>query len=421
MARDDGTASLAEILCALSFATDTSMGQFMEHGLKTGYISLRLADVLHLGEEDRQGVFYGALLKDAGCTSCAGIFASFFAGDDLGAGRDRLLMKPDSVRDAVAWFWRHAPQDPSIGGRLGNLFSFMTQCRSVMKESVTTHCEVAEMFVRRLGLPKSVQDAVRYAWERWDGNGLAFGLKGSNVPIVARILHLAQVVEVAHYFGGKAAAIAVATERRGNDFDPEVVAAFLQLSMRGDFWSILEQEATQATILEMKPPAPFDLIAEAQIETVCEVLADFADVKSRNTWNHSLAVAETAVTIGRNLGLQQAQVSKLRRSALVHDLGKAAVPVGVLDKTSGLTAGDWERFRMHPYFTERILARIEPLADLVPDAMSHHEWVNGQGYHRGTFGDQIPLGGRILAVADSYVTESRALGKRLTRDKSSGN
>jgi DNA-binding NarL/FixJ family response regulator len=62
---------------------------------------------------------------------------------------------------------------------------------------------------------------------------------------------------------------------------------------------------------------------------------------------------------------------------------------------------------MHPYFTERILARIEPLADLAPDAISHHEWINGQGYHRGAAGEQIPLGGRILAVADTYVTESR--------------
>src|SRR5205823_1007564 len=116
-------------LCALSFATDMSMGQLMEHGLKTGYISLRLADALHLDEEDRQGVFYGALLKDAGCTSCAGVFASFFDGNDLGARSDCLLLKPESIRDAVAWFWRHAPADPSIVERLGRFFSFMTECR----------------------------------------------------------------------------------------------------------------------------------------------------------------------------------------------------------------------------------------------------------------------------------------------------
>jgi HD-GYP domain-containing protein (c-di-GMP phosphodiesterase class II) len=412
LVQDVGTTSLAEVLCALSFATDMSMGQLMEHGLKTGYIGLKIADALHLGEDDRQGVFYGALLKDAGCTSCAGIFASFFAGHDLGARRDCLLMKPDSVRDAVAWFWRHAPEDQSLGGRLGTLFSFMTQCRAVMKESVVAHCEVGEMFVRRLGLPKSVQDAVRYAWERWDGNGLAFGLKGSDVPAVARIIHVAQVAEVAHYFGGKAAAIAVATERRGNDFDPDIVAAFLQLTTRSDFWPILEKEQTQATILELRPSAPFDRISEAHCETVCEVLADFADVKSRNTWNHSLGVAQTAVAMARHLGLPQAQATKLKRSAMVQDLGMAAVPVGILDKTTDRTAADWERFRMHPYFTERILTRIEPLVELVPDAISHHEWINGQGYHRGTSGDQIPFGGRILAVADSYVTESRGAGDK---------
>ncbi|MBI2910626.1 MAG: hypothetical protein HYY05_00680, partial [Chloroflexi bacterium] len=88
--------SLAELLCALSFATDMGMGQSMEHGLKTAYIGLRIADSRRLTQEDRVAVFYGALLKDAGCTACAAVFATLFAGDEMGARRDCLLLKPDS-------------------------------------------------------------------------------------------------------------------------------------------------------------------------------------------------------------------------------------------------------------------------------------------------------------------------------------
>ncbi len=402
--------SLAELLCALSFATDMSMGQLMEHGLKTGYIGLQIADTLHLPEEDRQGIFYGSLLKDAGCTACATAFSTFFAGDDLGARSDFILLDHDSMKDAVAWFWRHAPQDVSIAGRIANVFSFLTECRGVMKDSMTSHCEVGEMFTRRLGLPEPVQATVRFAWERWDGKGMAYGLKGSHIPIAARVLHLAQAVECAHWAGGAAAARAVARERQGKDFDPELVSAFFQSSVHGGFWQVLEQETAQETILQMKPSAHFDRITDDQLEGVCEVLADFADVKSRSTWNHSLTVADVAVKTARHMGLGQAQLTKLRLSALVHDLGKAAVPVRVLDKGEGLTGDEWERFQLHPYYTERVLSRVGPLADLAPEAASHHEWVNGEGYHRGLQGGQIPLGGRILAVADRFVTLSKTEG-----------
>src|SRR5687768_18531466 len=99
MVEDRGSCSLAELLCALSFATDMSMGQLMEHGLKTGYIGLQIADTLHLPEEDRQGIFYGTLLKDAGCTACATTFSTFFAGDDLEARSDCILLDHDSMKE----------------------------------------------------------------------------------------------------------------------------------------------------------------------------------------------------------------------------------------------------------------------------------------------------------------------------------
>jgi len=403
-------ASLAELLCALSFASDVGMGQPMEHGLKTGYLGLQIADVLGLPLADRQAIFYGSLIKDAGCTACAAFFAAFFAGDDITPRSDCLLMKTESVRDAVAWFWRYAPEG-ALPWRMARFFSFMTSCRSAMRENITAHCEVGEMFARRLGLPEGVQRAVRYSWERWDGGGLAYGLAGENVPIAARTIHVAQVAQVAHYVGGPAAATEVARERRGKDFDPALVDALLRLAQQPVVWEMLDQDAAQEIILEARPPADFDSLAESQVDTICEVLADFADVKTRLTWNHSPDVAEAAVGIGRRLGLDASAAKDLRRAALVHDLGKAAVPLAILDKGDRLTAGEWERFRLHPYYTERVLARVAPLRGLAGTAASHHEWLNGQGYHRRVAGVQIPRGGRILATADTYVALLRQAGE----------
>lgn len=401
-----GQVSLAELLSALSFVADTGMGQPMEHGIKTAYVGSMLADTIGLAAEDHVGVYYGALLKDAGCTACGTVMASFFDGDDLGPRADAILVRPDSVKDVIGWFWRHASSDPALPARLGRLCSFMTHCRALMKESVSAHCEVGEMFARRLALPVTVQQAIRFSWEHWDGKGLAYGLKGEQAPIAARVLHLAQVVQAAHTFGGQAAARAIATERRGTDFDPALVGPFLEISARPGFWDVPESESAQDAVLALKPASAFDLLDASQVDAVCEVLADFADVKSRSIWNHSLLVAESATAVARQLGLPVSETGRIRRAALVHDLGKAAVPVGILEKES-LTTEESERFRLHPYYTERALSRVGPLRELAADAGAHHEHVDGSGYHRQLDRDRIPLGGRILAVADKFAILSR--------------
>jgi HD-GYP domain-containing protein (c-di-GMP phosphodiesterase class II) len=408
---DDGTSiSLAELLSALSFVADTGMGMTMEHGLKTAYIGVQLADAVGLTADDRAGVYYGALLKDAGCTACGTVFASFFDGDDLGPRAETLLLRPDRPKDVLGWFWRHASDDPMLVVRVGRLVNFMTSCRGVMRESVSTHCEVGEIFAKRLGLPVAVQQAIRFSWERWDGKGMAYGLRGPQTPISARVLHLAQVVQAAYAFGGPAAARAIVVERTATDFDPDLVGPLVDLASREGFWSLVDAESAQSEVLAMKPPTTFDRIDAAQADAAFEVLADFADVKSRSIWNHSLLVAETAATIATRLGLPPAQVSRIRRAALVHDLGTAAIPVGIVDKGDARSPEEWERFRLHPYFTERALTRVGPLKELAADAGSHHEHFDGGGYYRALAREQIPLGGRVLAVADRFAERSRNEG-----------
>jgi HD-GYP domain-containing protein (c-di-GMP phosphodiesterase class II) len=403
--------SLAEFLTAISFVSDTGMGQALEHGLKTAYIGLRVAQAVGLGSEELAAVYYGALLKDSGCSACGAVFATFFDGDDITPRRDSLLLRPDSAKDAVGWFWRHSSTDPALPVRIGRLFSFMTQCRGVMKEGVSAHCEVGEMFARRLALPESVQQAIRFSWERWDGNGLAYGIRGEETPAAARVLHLAQIATAAHGFGGREAATAVVAERSGSDFDPALAGPFLALARKPEFWNVLDSESAQAAVLAMQPPAAFDRLAASQLDGACELLADFADVKSRSTWNHSLSVAETTAAIAGRLGLAGAEVARLRRAALVHDLGKAAIPVGVLDKGEALTPDEWERFRLHPYYTERVLSRVGPLSDLAADAGAHHERLDGSGYYRQLPGGQIPMGGRIIAIADRFAILSTSGGE----------
>ena len=110
--------------------------------------------------------------------------------------------------------------------------------------------------------------------------------------------------------------------------------------------------------------------------------------------------------MGVGMGMGDDEIDGLRRAGLVHDLGKVAVPTVIRERAERgveLSEGEWERFRLHPYNTCRALARVDRLGPLGPEGASHHEWVNGQGYPNRLTHQRIPLGGRVLAVADTYA------------------
>jgi HD-GYP domain-containing protein (c-di-GMP phosphodiesterase class II) len=232
---------------------------------------------------------------------------------------------------------------------------------------------------------------------------MAYGLKGATIPRPARLLHLVQVLELMYHFGGSEAPRVLAQEKRGTRFDPQLVDAFLALSQQEEFWTSFQQQSTQEALLARRPPTGADHSQQDQTERMCEALADFVDLKTPATWNHSRAVAEVAVGIGTCLGLEKHELSQLRCAALLHDLGKVAIPLAILAKGEQRSSSEWETYRLHSYYTQRILERVEALRDLAPAAAAHHEWVNGQGYHRQLSGEQIPFHGRILAVANTYA------------------
>jgi HD-GYP domain-containing protein (c-di-GMP phosphodiesterase class II) len=204
-------------------------------------------------------------------------------------------------------------------------------------------------------------------------------------------------------FAGPAAARVLAQRKRATRFDPEGVDAILALTQRADFWSDFEEQSTQEVLLARRPSTLADHTQEHQIEQVCEVLADLVDLKTRETWHHSRTVAEVAEGIGICLGLNANELKRLRCAALVHDIGKVAIPLSIVAKGERRTSSEWESYRLHTYYTQRILERVNAFRELAQAAAAHHEWMNGQGYHRQLCREQIPFHGRILAVANTYA------------------
>src|SRR5262249_29522482 len=199
---DGAGGSLASLLCALSYASSLGIGQRPEHGLRTAYVGLRLLDELGATAEEREAVYYGALLKDTGCTACAAGLAAFFPDDEHVPRLDFLVVEPFDARDVLGWISRIVPLDDRFPERVTKIAAFVGPCLPVMKEALRAHCEVAEMLARRLGFGPNVQQALRLQWERWDGWGLAYRRGGDGIPPAAQVLHAAQVLELAHAFGG---------------------------------------------------------------------------------------------------------------------------------------------------------------------------------------------------------------------------
>ena len=123
-------------------------------------------------------------------------------------------------------------------------------------------------------------------------------------------------------------------ERRGTAFDPDIADAVLSLATKSTFWTPLAEDSIHDPLMAMRPAAAYDDLDPAQVDGVCEVLADFADAKCRRTWHHSERVAGTAREIALAIGLSPSKVSEVWRAGLVHDIGKAAVPVGILEKAT---------------------------------------------------------------------------------------
>jgi HD-GYP domain-containing protein (c-di-GMP phosphodiesterase class II) len=263
------------------------------------------------------------------------------------------------------------------------------------REATASACEVSVSLAHRLGLSPGVAEGLDQVYERFDGRGGPTGLRGEQVCLAARIAHLADIAGIAHLDGGEHAARAAVAHRRGGHFDPDVADAFEGCA--DEVLAGLDADDMLDAALAAEP-APCASFPRAELERFTAAFGDFADLKSPWTLGHSRRVARLA----------GAAAPPEHRDALVlaghlHDLGRAAVPNGIWDKPKALGAAEWERVRLHPYYTERILARTGALAPLAALAGAHHERLDGSGYHRGLAAPALTRPMRVLAVADAYA------------------
>ena len=391
---------LAELLASVSLATDLGTGQPLGHALRTCTIAAALAEAMGCGPDDVRTVHQYALLRFLGCTSDSAETAAVVGGDDRAINAAMAPVVMGSSWEMMRQFIRSVAPGQSRTRRLRLAARGLADPKGT-ERSLSTHCEVAAMLAGRAGLEQPVVDALAHAYERWDGKGFPAGLEGDAVPLAVRITGLARDADLAAMIGDDPRAWL--NKRRGRAYDPAVVDAFERAGVDvlselagGDEW-----EAALA-----REPEPLTTVGPDALDGVLAAFADFADLKSPWIRGHSRRVASLAEEAGRLAGLDDAACDDLRRAGLVHDLGRVAVANGIWDKPGPLTTSEWEQVRLHAYYTERILDRCRSLASVAGPASSHHERVDGSGYHRSLPAEALSRGDRMLAAADVFAALS---------------
>jgi HD-GYP domain-containing protein (c-di-GMP phosphodiesterase class II) len=169
--------------------------------------------------------------------------------------------------------------------------------------------------------------------------------------------------------------------------------------------------------LSTEPP-PELTVASGGLDRVCLAFATFADLKGRFLLGHSTRVAELVDRAGQLGGYDDAARRRLRASALLIDIGRVGVSSAVWDRPGPLGPVEWERVRLHSYWTERILRRCSAFAHLAPLAAAHHERLDGSGYHRAAKGSELSAGDRLLAAADVFAAMTEERPYRPARSRS---
>jgi len=389
--------ALSGLIGALSYALDITEGEPPGHAARSCLIGMHLADELGLGAGARSDLFYSLLLKDAGCSANSARIAALFAADDQEAKRTSKRVDWARPFSAFVWSLRTVAPGGSLRARVERLRAIRDE-GEVTRSLMQARCDRGAEIARMLGFSEVTAEAIRGLDEHWDGGGQPRGLRGTEIPLAARVLCLSQTVEIFHRARGVGAAYRVAARRRGHWFDPALVDALGAFRADAGFWASL----AEADLSAVEPSDRVLIADENRLDQIAEAFVAVIDAKSPWTHQHSDRACAIATGIAAVLSIDATAMRDLRRAARLHDIGKLAISNRILDTPGRLTDEQYAKVKEHPVWTRRILERVPGFSELAPLASAHHERLDGSGYPLGLAGRELTMPMRVLAVADVY-------------------
>jgi putative nucleotidyltransferase with HDIG domain len=291
---------------------------------------------------------------------------------------------------------------------------------------IREHCILSSEIVTLFPEGDILAPAVRYHHEAPDINHSALKKNPEEVPFFAKILALADRVDVAlcrrvMTKDEKNKIIHWVKEHEGSLFFSEVVPAFSEVAQQEAFWLDLEQPNLMQIALQ-KLGVNCDLLVHGNLgsrftSVLATTFADLIDQKSAFTARHSQSVSETVERLAKAVGWEEKAVEEIRVAGLLHDLGKLSIPRRILDKPGHLDPDEIEVIRTHTYYTYHLLDGAGFPMQVVRWAAYHHERLDGTGYPFALTKDELDMGSRLMTIADIFtaLTEERPYRNALSQ------
>jgi putative nucleotidyltransferase with HDIG domain len=410
---------ISDVLSGLSCGLDLAEGYPRGHAIRTCLIGMRIAEELQIDGAERAALFYTLLLKDVGGSANASKICHLFGADDRTVKQHLKTVDWANLSETIRFMSRNVMPDGAPLQRILRAVVFALEGPGGPRKLIQTRREHGSDLTRRLGLSEATAVAIGQVDERWDGRGHPAGLKEEEISLYGRLASLAQAIECAFAAGGIAAAVHVARDRRGTWYDPTLVDALLATSGDNDFWGRVAGPDPHTELARLKPEHQVLQGDEATLDRIARIFSEVVDGKSPWTFRHSTGVAQIAVGIAKALGLSESTLSQIHRAGLLHDIGKLGTSNLILDKPGNLTSEEYLELRRHPRYTHEILDRIAAFQDIAEMAATHHERLDGRGYHRGIPAVDLPIESRLIVVADicEALSAKRPYRDALPREK----
>jgi HD-GYP domain-containing protein (c-di-GMP phosphodiesterase class II) len=332
------------------------------------------------------------------------------------------------IAEELEWpAWRR--REAAIAGALHDIGAFSLAERLDLLEFETsdqgTHARAGYLLLREFKPFERIAETVLHHHQHWR-NGQGERVDETPVPEASHLLHLADRTAVLFRKDEPVLAQipAIRTsirERSGSWFVPAYVDALLRLCDRDYIWLEISSGAMGDSLRLSLGMETIDADMREILDfsrLVCRII----DFKSEFTATHSSGVAAAGKTLASLVGFSRQECVMFEIAAYLHDLGKLAIPSEILEKRDRLTQAEWGVMRTHVYYTYQILNPIEVLNLVSSWSSLHQERLDGSGYPFHVREDDLPLGARLMAVADVFtaITENRPYRKGMTREEALG-
>jgi HD-GYP domain-containing protein (c-di-GMP phosphodiesterase class II) len=361
--------SIWELIMGISEATDLISPAVADHHLKVAIIANSLAHSLGWDQERLNRITVAAIMHDIGALSL----------------QERLSIMRFETSDA------------------------------------SLHAARGYIFLREFGPFNRIAEIVLHHHCHWE-HGRCRGDDGSEIPLESHVIHLADRIAVLidstkEILGQTNSILEKIRSRSGDQFNPALVEAALSLGCRESFW--LEAISSyKKNILKSRVSLGVLNQDGDRLLNLARLFARIIDFRSRFTSTHSSGVAAVAEQLAYYAQMSSGQANLMRIAGFLHDIGKLSVPAEILEKPGPLDENEINVMRKHTFYTYQILSTIKAFETIREWAALHHERLNGCGYPFHLSETEIPMGSRIMAIADTFtaICEDRPYRKGMPPD-----